>query len=248
MTDRAESALGDEAVWHDVECGSYAADLQLWRDLAHEAGGPVLELGCGTGRVALDLAAARHEVVGVDSSPTLLAALRERAAHRELTVETQVADVRALALGRRFSLVCAPMQLIHLLGGAAGRRSMLERARAHLEPRGTLAIAILAEQVDPALEGHPPLPDVRELDGWVYSSQPLDARVADGRITVRRLRQLVSPEGSLREAIEVIELDQLEAGDIEREAAACGLTPRERIEVPPTPDHVGSTVLVLEAS
>ena len=45
--------------WHDAECGSYRADLPLWRELADEAGGPVLDLGCGSGRVALDLAAAR---------------------------------------------------------------------------------------------------------------------------------------------------------------------------------------------
>ena len=46
-----------ESVWHDVECASYEADLDLWRELAAAARGPVLDHGCGTGRVALDLAA-----------------------------------------------------------------------------------------------------------------------------------------------------------------------------------------------
>ena len=36
-------------VWHDVECGGYDADLTLWRELAREAGGPVLDVGAGTG-------------------------------------------------------------------------------------------------------------------------------------------------------------------------------------------------------
>ena len=40
-------------VWHDVECGGYDADLTLWQELAREAGGPVLDVGAGTGRVAL---------------------------------------------------------------------------------------------------------------------------------------------------------------------------------------------------
>ena len=40
-------------IWHDVENGSYAVDLKLWRRLAREAAGPVLDLGAGTGRVAL---------------------------------------------------------------------------------------------------------------------------------------------------------------------------------------------------
>ena len=245
--DPVTQALGDEAVWHDVECGAYAADLALWRDLAHEAAGPVLELGCGTGRVALDLAGAGCDVTGVDLAPALIATLRERAAQRDLDVEAHVADIREFDLGRSFALVCAPMQLVHLLGGRPGRGATFARARDHLAPGGTLAVAILAEHVDPALEGHPPLPDVREHDGWVYSSQPLDAHADETRITVRRLRQLVSPEGTLREQIDVVELDQLQAGGVEAEAVERGLAPRERIHVPPTMDHVGSTVLVMEA-
>ena len=58
-------AMRDEAViWHDVECGAYAADLPLWRELAAGRSGPVLEIGCGTGRVALDLARDGHAVTG----------------------------------------------------------------------------------------------------------------------------------------------------------------------------------------
>ena len=45
-------------VWHDVECGRYDADLPLWRELAASARRPVLDVGAGTGRVALDLARA----------------------------------------------------------------------------------------------------------------------------------------------------------------------------------------------
>jgi SAM-dependent methyltransferase len=246
--DPAAPALGDEAMWHDVECGAYAADLAVWRELAHEAAGPVLELGCGTGRVALDLAANGHRVAGLDTAPALVAALRERTARRQLSVETHVGDARELELGRRFALVCAPMQLVHLLGGIAGRRAMLERAKEHLAPGGAIAIATLAEWVDPAFEGRPPLPDVREEDGWVYSSQPLDVTAAGDTITLRRLRQLVSPEGALREELDVIELDALDAQTVEAEASAGGLGLRERIEVPPTTDHVGSAVLVLEAA
>ena len=59
-------------IWHDVENGSYQADLRLWHQLADEAGGPVLDLGAGTGRVALELAAAGHEVTAVESDPLLL--------------------------------------------------------------------------------------------------------------------------------------------------------------------------------
>ena len=65
--------------WHDVECGSYSADLALWEELAAHAGGPILELGCGTGRVTLRLGRCGHRVTGLDRDAVLLAAFGERA-------------------------------------------------------------------------------------------------------------------------------------------------------------------------
>ena len=236
-----------EAIWHDVECGAYAADLAAWTELAGQASGPLLELGCGTGRVALRLASAGLDVTGVDSSPALIAALRERAEEAGLTVDCAVGDARELALERRFALVCAPMQLLHLMGGVAGRARLLERAAAHLEPRGAFAAAILAEQAIPEVGSSPPLPDVLERDGHVFSSLPVEIRAAGDEIEVRRLRQAVTPGGELDEELDVTRLDRLTAARLEDEARAAGLAVRERIEIPATADHVGSTIVVCEA-
>src|SRR5206468_3595889 len=72
-----------QIIWHDVECGFYRADLPLWQELADAETaarpGPVLDVGAGTGRVALHLARARHRVTAVDCEESLLRALRERA-------------------------------------------------------------------------------------------------------------------------------------------------------------------------
>jgi len=71
-------------------------------------------------------------------------------------------------------------------------------------------------------------------------------RAVEGGLEVRRLRQVVSPEGSLSEEIEAIRLDGLDPDRFEAEAAGAGLVARERIEIPPTAEHVGSVVCVLE--
>jgi SAM-dependent methyltransferase len=237
-----------EATWHDVECGAYLADLADWTRLAHEAAGPLLELGCGTGRVALSLAAAGFEVTAVDNSPALLAALRARATADGLEIDCVLADARELALGRRFALIAAPMQLVHLMGGPDGRERLLRRGAEHLAPGGAFALALLAEDALVAQPAPPPLPDVLERDGYVYSSLPIEVRDAGGALEVRRLRQLVSPGGELREETDSVSLDLLTAAQLASEAASAGLAVRERIEVSPTSDHVGSTIVVLEAS
>ena len=236
--------------WHDVECASDGADLPLWRELAAERGDPVLDLGCGTGRVTLDLAAAGHELTALDSDIELIAELdrRARALGVGASVDTLAADARSFALpGRRFALVIAPMQVVQLLGGHAGRRSALERVRLHLAPGGVAALA-LADPFEDVLAGEalPPLPDVREQDGWVLSSRPLAVRAEEGAVAVDRLRQLVSPGGELSEELYTVRLDSVSADELEREAEKAGLRPAGRRAVAPTPDHVGSTVVLLE--
>ena len=103
------------AIWHDLECGRYDEDLSFWRQLAAKTGGPVLDVGAGTGRVTLELARAGHAVLALDLDDGLLGVLRERAA--DLEVRTMVGDARAFWLGEAFALCIVPMQTIQLLGG-----------------------------------------------------------------------------------------------------------------------------------
>lgn len=238
-----------EAIWHDVECGAYAADLALWSAIAGESAGPVLELGAGTGRVALELAREGHSVTALDVSPVLLEELARRACEQGLEVETILADARTLRVAHRYAAIVAPMQFVHLLGGKAGRATALAAAAVHLDPAGVVAAAVLGDDAMGAAAAHsdPPLPDVRELDGWIYSSLPVEVRAIESAIEVRRLRQLVSPDGELSEELDAVRLDRLSAQRLEAEAIAVGLRPRERIEVSPTSDHLGSVVCVLEA-
>ena len=240
---------GEHAIWHDVECASYTADLPLWRELAERARGPLLDIGCGTGRVALDLAGRGHDVTGLDSEPELVRALAARARERGLRVRAEVGDARAFDLGgRRFSLAVAPMQVVQLLDGPQGRARMLACVRRHLLPGGVLAAAIADPLEDvSADDALPPLPDVREQGGWVYSSMPVAVRVQERSTAIDRLRQAVSPGGELAETLATIELDRVVPDELEESARRAGFRVRPRRQVPPTDDYVGSAVVILAA-
>ncbi len=232
-------------IWHDVECGGYAADLSLWEELAERCGGPVLELGCGTGRVALHLARRGYRVIGVDRDHELILELAVRAG--ELPVEPICADALDLELDQAAALVLAPMQFLQLLQGPESRLRCLERIAAALRPGGLLAAALVVHL--PKQQGdYPPLPDVREVDGWVYSSRPTGMGMSGRRLRLRRTREIVSPAGNLSTEFDEVQLLVMEAGELEDEAAQAGFVPVGRRLVPETEDHVGSVVVLLEKS
>jgi SAM-dependent methyltransferase len=239
-------------IWHEVECGSYSADLPLWERLAAAAAGPVLELGCGAGRVALHLARHGHEVVGIDTERPLVGALEAQARADEVPARGIVADATDFELDERFGLAVAPMQLVQLLAGSPGRRTMLAGVAAHLRPGAILATALVEPHHLPEVDagannGSAPLPDVCELDGWIFSSLPLAIRDDDGPLRVKRLRQTVSPTGELSEEVDITSLDPLPLSILEAEAADAGLRAAGTASVPATDWHVGSTVCLLEA-
>jgi SAM-dependent methyltransferase len=239
----ASSTTREDVIWHDAECGGYEADLPLWEELADEAAGPILDLGCGAGRVGLHLARRGHLLTGIDSDVALFTAFNERA--RELPASAVVADAQKFELDQEFGLVLAPMQLLQLFADAEERLRCLRCVARHLKVGGLSALAIV-EEMPTADDPSPPLPDVRETDGWVYSSLPLETIVGNGEIVVRRLRQMVSPDGKLSDEVDEVRLQTVSASELEREAEAAGLQPIGRRAIPATDAHVGSTVVLLE--
>lgn len=110
------------------------------------AGGAVLELGCGTGRITLALARAGFQVVAVDAEPTMLAGLRARLARAPASVaarvEVRAGDLRDFALRRRFPLVVAGFNVLEHLYTRVELAACLARVRAHLAPDGRFAFDV----------------------------------------------------------------------------------------------------------
>jgi SAM-dependent methyltransferase len=245
-----------EAIWHDLECGAYQADLPLWRRLADQQEGAVLEIGAGTGRVAIDLAARGHRVTALDVDADLLTELRRRAERLGLqtagagaSISTVAADAREFELAERFGLIAVPMQTIQLLGGAQERARFLAAAAAHLQSGGQMAAALTEhfDLFDGSVEGPSSLPtaDVCRLPNSVYCSQPTAVRREGQVIVLERRREILGARGPRQVEGYQVRLDRLTAAALEREGRAAGLRPLARVTVEPTPDHVGSVVVVL---
>lgn len=129
---------------YDGYPGNYLEDIVFFAEEAEASGGPVLEIGVGTGRLALCLAAAGIEVVGIDSSPAMLRRLAVRRAEfpgLRGRVSAVAADMRAFALRRRFALAIVPFRTFLYLLTRADQRGALRAIRRHLQPEGRLVMS-----------------------------------------------------------------------------------------------------------
>ena len=113
-------------------------DVGYYRELAQRAHGPVLELGCGTGRILLPLLRAGVDSFGVDRSLPMLQQLRRDGS--DLAPRVAQMDLRALALTGRFALILAPYSLITYLTRAAQVDAFLDQVRELLDAGGTLLL------------------------------------------------------------------------------------------------------------
>lgn len=130
------------ARFYDIEHDALTEDLLMYENFARRCGSPVLELGCGTGRVALRLARAGFDVTGLDASPAMLALAREKLARAGLAERVRLleADLCDFVLDGQFALATLAINtFMHFLTVADQVRA-LTNARRHLKPGGLLVI------------------------------------------------------------------------------------------------------------
>jgi SAM-dependent methyltransferase len=257
-----------EVVWHEVECAGFREDLPLWLALAAEHAPSygsrddhrlVLDVGAGTGRVAVPLAVAEHSVLAVDLDHALLVGLianRDRTQHAS-NLRYARGDAREIGeclagvvpAHERVGLCIVAMQTLQLLGGRRERARFLSGLRPFMAPHGLLACSIV-ERIEPfdALRGDvAPAPDVAAVGGDRYESQPIVARQDGERIVLERLRTITAIDARTGAAARVPEhnrvvLDVLDRDRLQAEMTSAGWHPGGVRELPDTEEHVGSTI------
>jgi SAM-dependent methyltransferase len=149
---------------YDEWSAGMTADIGFYVELARQADGPLVELAVGNGRVAIPVALATgRRVVGVDTSPAMLAQAHARAAGAGVELDLREADMRDLALEEPAALIYCPFRALLHLPTWADRRRTFERVAASLRPGGRFAWNAFAfdHRIAARLDGQPqqePLP------------------------------------------------------------------------------------------
>jgi SAM-dependent methyltransferase len=149
---------------YDPWSRSVTEDVGFYVELAEEDGGPVVELGVGTGRIAIPTAAAGVRVIGVDSSAGMIEVCREvgRSAGVEALLDLRLGDLRDPPVAERVRLVTCPFRSFLHLHGDEERLRALRAAHALLEPGGRLAFDVF----EPAPE------DIEDTHGRWLEREP----------------------------------------------------------------------------
>jgi len=188
---------------YDVFCVAppqIAGDVEFYAGLAKDAGGRVLEVACGTGRIAIALAERGHDVTGVDISDGMLTIARRKAAAAPDAVRGRLTlvhqDMTRLDLAGRFGLIFVPFRSFQHLLTIDLQRAALGSIARHLAPDGRLALHLFDPRLDLLIDTAPSVPEISTRDaatGHRFVAEVLRTRfdhLAQIRYDVWRYREM----------------------------------------------------------
>jgi ubiquinone/menaquinone biosynthesis C-methylase UbiE len=142
------------ARYYDLDHGEFDDDVMMFEGFAARCGSPILELGCGTGRLLLPLARQGYHVTGVDVSAAMLERARRRLSTAGLADQVTLVqqDMRSLSLDGQFKLVVIGLSSFQILSTLQDQLKTLERICAHLVPDGLLVIDLFFPDLNRLLE------------------------------------------------------------------------------------------------
>jgi ubiquinone/menaquinone biosynthesis C-methylase UbiE len=179
MAEAWDALRGDTSGWED---------RAFYLDVIRERGEPVLDVGCGTGRLLLDYLGLGIDIDGVDNSPDMLAVCRRKATRAGLAATLYEQPMEDLDLPRRYATIIVPSSSFQLVIDPADALAALAGLRRHLEPGGTLAMPFIA--MDEPREEH-----------WVR-----EAELDDGSIVRRTASAMYDPATRLESTDDLYEL------------------------------------------
>jgi SAM-dependent methyltransferase len=168
MTLEALEYSGESVVYYDYVATGVEGDVAFYVEEARSAGSPILELGCGTGRILIPTAEAEVEVVGLDASHDMLAVARnkleQRPPHVQKRVQLVEGDMRRFAMHRTFSLITIPYRaFLHNLD-VDDQLQTLRRVREHLSDNGRLIFNVFDPKVQNLAAGKWSMPASRRRE------------------------------------------------------------------------------------
>jgi SAM-dependent methyltransferase len=168
---------------YDPWSASVTEDVAFYLEEARRSGGPVVELGVGTGRIALPIAADGIDVIGIDSSRGMLDVCARRAALAGVQLDLRVGDLRDPPVRERVPLVICPFRSYLHLHTDEERRRALDAARALLRPRGRLAFDVFAPAANDIEQTHDRW---LEREPGIWERAVWDTRARTLTLSVRR--------------------------------------------------------------
>jgi ubiquinone/menaquinone biosynthesis C-methylase UbiE len=191
---------GDTSGWED---------RPFYLDLISRYGQPVLDVGCGTGRLLLDYLAQGLDIDGVDNSPDMLALCREKAQRQGLTPTLYEQWLESLDLPRHYRTILVPSSTLQLITEPEKVVQALKRLRAHLLPGGAVAASLMALRSSS---------DPLEFE-WENSA----TRAEDGAVFRRVVRSRYDPATQLEHTEDLYQLlrdGQVTAEELHRRSPA----------------------------
>src|SRR5213592_2782040 len=170
---------------YDPWSASVVEDVGFYLDEARRSGGPVVELGVGTGRIAVPIAADGIRVIGVDSSRGMLDICARRAALAGVDVDLRLGDLREPPVRERVPLVICPFRSLLHMHTDGDRRLVLAAARQLLRPGGRFVFDVFTPGADDIAQTHDRWlerePGIFELARWDETARTLTLTVRGPR-------------------------------------------------------------------
>jgi SAM-dependent methyltransferase len=208
------SAYDEIARLYDPWSRSVVEDVAFYVDEAARSGGPVLELGVGTGRIAIPIAAEGIQVIGVDLSEGMLAVARERAELAAVSVDLRQGDLRDPPVQAVFPLIVIPFRTLLHMETDADRRAALRTVARLLAPGGRFVFDVFTPGADDIADTHARWverePGIWERADWDEERRTLILRVRGGDaesemslawLSVPEWKELLRDEGFVVDAV-----------------------------------------------